>query len=60
MYRESGDESGVDEGVPGLELRSWIQMMSWTKITNFPSGSFETPKGTFGFELAQTPPRESG
>ena len=53
VYRESEDETGVDEGVPDLELRCWIQMMSWTKTTKFPSGSFEVPEGTFGFELAE-------
>jgi hypothetical protein len=31
---ESEDESGVDEGLP--ELRCWIQMMKWMRITKFP------------------------
>ncbi len=33
-----------------LELRCWIQMMTWVKITKFPLRSQD------GFELAQAPP----
>ena len=34
VHEESENESGVDEGL--LELRCWIQMMTWMEITKFP------------------------
>ena len=34
LHEESEDKSGVDEGL--LELRCWIQMMTWIRITKFP------------------------
>jgi hypothetical protein len=34
VHEESEDDTGVDEGL--LELRCWIQMMTWMRITKFP------------------------